>query len=365
MNLNRNSWRRWARQALKVGIKMHALSSTPVLIQKLADLSLDSSSLENDINDLPQALIHHARELTNKLYQEMEKELLREIHDKISIPVVNRPSDIIRDYDFDTPLSTMDSKVRFWTTAEARDRCLRIVAKIGGPNEKRRASALFQIPHADAYACAAEGAESPSKLLSLAEAEEAYWQDSRHPKNFIPLLPIRILPSSVPHSLASLDGGRLEFENDLTNLPADLRAELSRSPPLKAKSTFWLQLYQVCSEILLQENPVPPRSDSHVSFNPLPARRTTSKPRLTTHTAQTMYWGATLGWTVLTANRSSVKALLGEMKGARTDGRVGVDHGICQEGSCVQKQNEGYAAIWIVGPRSLSEGMSSLSSDHK
>ena len=33
--------------------------------------------------------------------------------------------------------------VEFWVTKDARDRCLRIVEKIGGPKEKQRANALF------------------------------------------------------------------------------------------------------------------------------------------------------------------------------------------------------------------------------
>lgn len=348
-------------------------------------MASDSSSslLENDINDLPQALIRHARELTNKLYQEIDKALLQEIHDKISIPVTESgiPS-ILKDTNNDASLLSNLEKVKFWTTAEARDRCLRIVAKIGGPHEKRRASALFQLSYAHAYAWTAEGEVSPSKLLSLEEAERSYWQDSRYPKNFIPLLPIHILPSYVPHSLTSLDKGRrFDLSQELTSLPDDLRAELACSPPF-TRPTFWLQLYHVCSDILSQVNPIPSRrpyseTPNHVPSNslfplaPARARTTTSNPRLTTHTAQTMHWGATLGWTVLTANRSSVKAFLGEMKGARVDGRLGTglqevdvregDGDENGEGEAEPEGGEGYAAIWIVGPRSLSEGMSSLS----
>lgn len=375
-------------KASATGENIHLPTSTPPLLSFPGDLGSDFSSplMENDINDLPQALIPHARELTNKLYQEIDKALLQEIHDKISIPVSDGSgvSSILKDTNNDAPsLSNLD-KIKFWTTAEARDRCLRIVAKIGGPHEKRRASALFQLPYAHAYAWTAEGEVSPSKVLSLEEAERAYWQDSRHPKNFIPLLPIHILPSYVPHSLTSLDKGRrFDLGKDLTSLPDDLRVELARSPPF-TKSTFWLQLYQVCSDILSQENPIPSRHPysetppkSPFPLAPARARTTTSNPRLTTHTAQTMHWGATLGWTVLTANRSSVKALLGEIKGARVDGRLGtglqeveVDRvcGLCKgvgdengEGAAEPEGGEGYAAIWIVGPRSLSEGMSSLS----
>ena len=92
-----------------------------------------------------------------------------------------------------------------------------------------------------------------------------------------------------------------------------------------------------------------------------------------------MHWGAYLGWTTLTANRTSVKAILREMKMARVSGRlVGVDLHLEQPrggsrlldgvgdgdsglGNDGYEGSAGWAAFWVVDPRSLAEGMSSQS----
>ena len=91
-----------------------------------------------------------------------------------------------------------------------------------------------------------------------------------------------------------------------------------------------------------------------------------------------MHWGAYLGWTTLTANRTSVKAILREMKTARLSGRLGgVDLHLEQprgsgdgrlldgDGDVGDDNGEGgsagWAAFWVVDPRSLAEGMSSQS----
>ena len=89
-----------------------------------------------------------------------------------------------------------------------------------------------------------------------------------------------------------------------------------------------------------------------------------------------MHWGAYLGWTTLTANRTSVKAILREMKTARVSGRLaGVDHleqprgsgggrlldGDGDSGNDNDGGSAGWAAFWVVDPRSLAEGMSSQS----
>jgi hypothetical protein len=67
-----------------------------------------------------------------------------------------------------------------------------------------------------------------------------------------------------------------------------------------------------------------------------------------------MLWGAELGWTTLTANKTSVKAILREMKAAR--GRWddvlsrSPDIEVCGRGRGET------AAIWVIDPRSLAEG---------
>ena len=63
--------------------------------------------------------------------------------------------------------------------------------------------------------------------------------------------------------------------------------------------------------------------------------------RLTVHTVQSMLWGAELGWTTVTANKASVKTILREMASRGP----------------VRDEGDVVAAIWVVDPRSLAEGM--------
>src|SRR5690606_3623532 len=88
-------------------------------------------------------------------------------------------------------------------------------------------------------------------------------------------------------------------------------------------------------------------------------------PRLTAHTVESLLWGAELGWTTLTANRTSVKAMLKEMRRERWDGGFGGleggasgeggdgdgKEGVPADGRTVAGNGE-VAAIWIVDPRS-------------
>ena len=86
--------------------------------------------------------------------------------------------------------------------------------------------------------------------------------------------------------------------------------------------------------------------------------------KLTAHTVESLLWGAELGWTTLTANRTSVKAILKEMKIARLRGRLdGLDGDSGIENDVCEKGREEVAAIWIVDPRSLAEQMSGGSSN--
>jgi len=78
---------------------------------------------------------------------------------------------------------------------------------------------------------------------------------------------------------------------------------------------------------------------------------TKANPRLTEHTVQSLLWGAELGWTTLTANKSSVKAILREMKQAGDFGRLA--RNIPEAISMEQVE---HAALWVVDPRSLAEG---------
>ena len=279
--------------------------------------SVDSEGIDVDAGDIPGDLAKHSRALTNQLLQEMGKGLLQEIHDKISILA---------------PVTSGAAKVKFWTTTEARDRCLRIISKIGGPSEKRRAHALFYtvswvLPDA----------------LSPVRAEEAYWQDSRYPFQFLPLFPINLFPSSL--------------EPDVKLVPEAQNSSLAQ---------FWKVLGKTCKDILaLETSPLPhcpPETsvsnafltNSHGEIQR--AIVTKANPRLTAHTVQSLLWGAELGWTTLTANKTSVKAILREMKLARVGNRLDGIGGVTET---EVKVDDNKAALWIVDPRSLAEGMSS------
>jgi len=72
---------------------------------------------------------------------------------------------------------------------------------------------------------------------------------------------------------------------------------------------------------------------------------------------------AELGWVTLTANQTSVRAILREVLEDRVAGRVGgVGKGERRERGGGEGATERFASIWIVDPRSLAEGMSSLPS---
>ncbi|KAK0219684.1 hypothetical protein EDD85DRAFT_960873 [Armillaria nabsnona] len=233
----------------------------------------DVSAIEDGLDELSMSsdLAKHSRALTNQVLQEMVKGMIQELSDRL-------------------PGEYME----FWTTVEAKERCLRIVSKIGGPNEKRRAQALFLDP----------------------DTENLFWQSSRYAKAFIPILPIHLYPED--------------------------RALLMPTTPVPS---FFHSLQNTCLDILSLENTSAPAGTSSRAVI------TKANPRLTAHTVQSMLWGARLGWTTLTANRTSVRAILKEIEVRRK----------AAESDAVQEELvEGAdAAIWIVDPRSLAEGMRS------
>ena len=199
--------------------------------------------------------------------------------------------------------------VEFWTTEEARERCLQIVEKIGGEDEKRRAHALFPETASDVSCC-----------------REEFWRSSRYPASYFPsLLPIHIHPLS-PH-------------------------QHSPRVSLHVPSLFWGHLLQTCRHILSHSAAPHPklyRKPGEMAR----AQVTRVNPKLTVHTVESMMIGVCEGMTTLTANKASVRALIREMKGA--------EYG-CEDGGNVASaedvEGEVAAAIWIVEPRSLAEGM--------
>ncbi|RPD61700.1 hypothetical protein L226DRAFT_461538 [Lentinus tigrinus ALCF2SS1-7] len=266
----------------------------------------------------------HSRALANQALQEMGRGLLYELRDRLA------------------SVSSPDlENVEFWTTPEARDRCLRIVlSKIGGPHEKRRAAALFPAPDA-----------------SLSEAVDKYWDESRYPRAFLPIIPIHVFPSSVP--------------------PPELEPPAT-SGDGRELSPFFRVLARTCHDILAQEtipaqvpsrNPTPPADDGAEENSEEIERAAVTKvnPRLTAHTVQSMLWGAVRGWTTLTANKSSVKAILRDIRTSES-GYGAVPDPPSEAATVAINGREGdgdsavvveKAALWVVDPRSLAEGMRS------
>ena len=76
--------------------------------------------------------------------------------------------------------------------------------------------------------------------------------------------------------------------------------------------------------------------------------------RLTVHTVDTLLCGAARGWTTLTSNRLSVREILKES--LREAGEAERD---LPEGDGGEKEGADVAAIWLVEPRSLAEGLRS------
>jgi len=286
---------------------------------KSGGTSDDMNLVKEDADD-PLDSTQHSRALAGQLQQEMNKGILQEICERLLVP----RGQFGAGGRIDNPVPPLPPLVEFWTTAEARDRCLRIVAKIGGPAEKQRARALFctsPVP--------VDGVEPSS-----AEQEAQYWADSRYPPGFLPLLPIRVFPTQ----------------------------ESAQSPNLSPRAGFFSALEATCRALLMAGGTPHPHAlqSSEVEGSGegdiLEIQRASvvrTNMRLTTHTVQSMLCGAARGWTTLTANRASVKVMLREMKrrGYGVDDRARAqDRGA---------DAVGHAALWIVDPRSLAEGMRS------
>ena len=252
----------------------------------------NGGSSDNTIEEDAYGPSQHSRALSEQLLQEMRKGIMQDIYERLlAYPAgTNAPP-----------------RVEFWTTPEARDRCLRIVAKIGGPAEKRRAHALFPTTTDD-----------NDDSVSLNSRNAQYWEHSRYPPAFLPLLPIRVFPAPEPTS--------------------------AEAPP---HAGFFSALEATCRALLASGSASAPDSASDGEIQRAAVVRTNG--RLTVHTVQSMLCGTVRGWTTLTANRSSVKAVLREVR-AR-------GYGSEARGQDVAEGR--HAALWIVDPRSLAQGMRS------
>ncbi|KAF8512729.1 hypothetical protein BU17DRAFT_53869 [Hysterangium stoloniferum] len=232
----------------------------------------------------------HSRALSLQCLQEMEHGLVEEVVERL------------------TSTLPADEAPEFWTTEEARDRCLQIVNKIGGEHERRRAHALF-----------------PSEpTADIARCREDFWQGSRYPASYF---------SSF--------------------LPIHIYSEEIRQTPRNMSSLFWGHLIQTCQHILAHDAVPHPRLFRKYGEMER-AKVSTANTKLTVHTMESMLVGAWEGMTTLTANKSSVKAILREMKGVKQ----GSAEMPVESSDSVDECGDGaVAAIWIVEPRSLAEGM--------
>ncbi|KAG8856277.1 hypothetical protein FRB91_000966 [Serendipita sp. 411] len=189
-----------------------------------------------------------------------------------------------------------NSRPTFWTTEEARGRFLAIIEKIGGPDELRRSRALFREDK---------------------EAENDFWLDSRIPAHQRPnFVPIHILDT----------GSSIE-------------------PVSQLQHPFHQQVVTTCQSIL--KRPVRPeaKNDDPSKVIPAPVR---FAARLSAHTIQSLLLGAERNMVTLTSNKTSIRSLLREMRGYALPAERDIS---LQAGPTVPW------ALWIVEPRSLSQGM--------
>ncbi|KAJ4485228.1 hypothetical protein J3R30DRAFT_3437968 [Lentinula aciculospora] len=399
------------------------VNATKAKAKKLLDPNFNDEDFELSL-PAQQDMAQTSRALTNQVLQEMGKGLLQEIADRLETLELNVPLD-------------QEKKIEFWTTPEARDRCLRIVSKVGGSKEKRRAQGLLFDTFASdgGQLSAAVGSDVDSDYPlpfpdMLPKAQEAYWEDSRYPHKFIPLIPLRFYPvSSAPTSSSDLSSS--------TTLASI--ASPGFSTTVDERTPFFQSLHTTCSDILEYEkhsrstggpralkgnfgvrpspNPNPTHSVHNSNLDPASvegdvleitpisisgfprATITKASPRLTAHTIQSLAWGSFLGWTTLTANRTSVKAIVKEINArARVEmfemyvGASATDSALLMPPISVSSRgerdigdkaagetsttiipftsevlagsekviaqpNHSKAAIWVIDPRSLAEGM--------
>ncbi|CAG8509914.1 3573_t:CDS:10, partial [Acaulospora colombiana] len=224
----------------------------------------------------------HCRALAEQTIDEMNRGLIERIHGRIANL----------------------AHVQFWTTAEAKERFLAIIDKIGGADEVTRAHALFST--------------NPN-------ASEDFWRNSRiQPGGRPPFIPINIFPSEKP--------------------------DISISPHIQDK-TFNQMLITTCITIL--SRPVRPDAKNDDPNKKLPAP-TRFAARLSAHTIQSLLWGASQKMVTLTSNKTSVRLVLREMRGFALPSAVNDAH----ESVDSVEDSEGWS-LWVMEPRSLAAVMRS------
>ncbi|KAI5891412.1 uncharacterized protein SCHCODRAFT_01213723 [Schizophyllum commune H4-8] len=397
-------------------------------------------------------LMKHTRQLTTQVLQEMGCGLFQDMHTQISKLGSHTQAE--------NP-GTTAPRVRFWTTREARDRCVRIVMKIGGKTERKRVWAMFpgavkavfpeqaEVLHAEAEALHASSSASaeptsatkdPTSVIGedavdLGLRRSTYWRGSRYPLDHVPILPIHIYDASPDEMVGKAKAFRNSpAPSDATSTASQATSDDSQIRILLGPgSAFSRALAHTCRELLAQDVVPHPRTvkkmaaghfvpvssdeedevdapstngaafsskdpvssqddrissqDERTSTNapthpPKPSQKgarpagrtsvrlraqvTRANPRLTAHTIDSLLYGAALGWTTLTANKTSVKGVMKEMgdwgaeagaSGGASATDVGEDAKDAR-GSVNGKDKEApRAALWVVDPRSLGEEM--------
>ncbi|KAH7882976.1 hypothetical protein F5I97DRAFT_1978189 [Phlebopus sp. FC_14] len=313
----------------------------------------------------------HSRALAVQAIQEMKKGLLEEIREQLSVSYCSSCLPSYVPNSLCTPLNLdaeVNANVQFWTTLAARDRCLQIVSKIGGKREKQRAGALlgygFGTALAHEHILTLDQSLDASTPPDFTERIRAYWEHSRYPAGFLPLVPVRLFKSLLAEDDHDAKGCTREQgdESLFVSLASTCRDILERGGiSVTEACPSWLSSHQ--NQLLSQ------RASSQ-AFGPSgseipPVRHVHPSLKLTAHTLFSLIAGASRGWTTLTTNRSSVRAVMGEMR------RLGVDQAWGRWWGQVEgneqdddsnpefKVSTGKAALWVVDPRSLAEGMRS------
>ncbi|GJJ14513.1 hypothetical protein Clacol_008777 [Clathrus columnatus] len=279
------------------------------------DRSDDIGSLENENEN--EFFTKHSRALFLQCLQEMDHGIIDEMVQHLSMT---------------WPIET----VQFWTTEEARDRCLQIVEKVGGPNEKRRARAMF---HKRGKGGEEEEEEELTESESVSAVVEEFWKDSRYPSTFFPsLLPIRI------------------HQRPTTTYTTTAYDQVSQ----RIMTLFQSRILRTC-RYFLQHAPTPHPRLFRKHGEMERAQVSSLNTKLTMHTVESMLIGVLEGMTIITANKASVKTLLREMKDLENKEP---DHSseLLQLpspslGVEIRDANNDFAVIWVIEPRSLAEEM--------
>ena len=289
-------------------------------------------------------LSEHARSLVAQTMQESRNSLIDEIYCRCYYPTTAHFGLSIRESEYSTPDHMV--QFRFWTTREAKDRFFAIVDKIGGPAEKLRARALFR-----------------------EELAVNFWESSRYPLKYIPdLVPIR-----------------LHEEHTISEPP----------PTSRLNTPFQTRLRETCTDLLSSRiSPItsspsptntttPPNTSERTPPLPptprlIPASALKIGPSvrsgITPHTLRSLLIGAGASdssamITTLTANRSSIDTVLRRIKvlfpaPPMETRAISVHAKNIRQTGALGATTIQPAAIWIVEPRSLAEGMRAKSSGH-